>query len=126
MKKFNLEKALSGEPVVTRDGRKVLKIAYFETLPNNNCVIAHIKGNLTATAFTKNGLFGDGVEARDLFMATKTVTKYVGWFEYEGNLNAVTGDSEQEVRDKFKNGKYILLSNGKSILLSIVPNTFEI
>ena len=33
MKKFNLEKALAGKPVVTRDGKKVLELKIFTYIP---------------------------------------------------------------------------------------------
>lgn len=71
LKQFDLEKALSGDPVVTRDGLEVTQVTLFECegqLP----VMAVIAGELEG--FTKTGEYFPTGEASgfDLFMKPKT------------------------------------------------------
>lgn len=81
MKPFDLQKAMAGEPVVTRDGREVLDLHYFkEAGDDGQCIAYHAKDSpLRATYISgncfKNGDHSDG----DLFMAPKTekLTIYV-------------------------------------------------
>lgn len=78
LKPFNLEAALRGEPVVTRDGRPVTQVTKFDAPNDPNPVIAVIDGE--TQSFTLAGTyFGQSKETEyDLFMATKTVKKE-GW-----------------------------------------------
>jgi hypothetical protein len=69
MKPFNLEKALAGEPVVTRDGREVTEIAYFHTKDSSEFnVVCIVKG--ISQWYTKEGNSAINIKTRnDLFMA---------------------------------------------------------
>ncbi len=74
MKPFNLEKALAGEPVVTRDGRKVIEIYCFDFNGKNIAtpVVAYIEQADALECFDKNGKWLDYRESdEDLFMAPK-------------------------------------------------------
>ena len=71
MKPFNLEAALRGEPVVTRDGRKVTQVTKFDVAPGADSVFAVIDG-LVFSFYCD----GSGLEAEstiDLFMAERTI-----------------------------------------------------
>lgn len=77
---FNLERALAGDPVVTRDGRKVLQIAYFPNMTEDRRVAVHIEGLNYLLVVSGNGIcfLGEKAEAEDdLFMASKTKTYWV-------------------------------------------------
>ena len=71
MKPFNLERALAGDPVVTRDGREVTEIYYFETCIKPYPVAAISNG--IVRVYTKRGsaLADDVPDPLDLFMAPK-------------------------------------------------------
>ena len=86
MEPFNLERALAGEPVVTRDGREVTEIHFFETCTKGYAVIAIIEGD--KFGFTNNGYYLDNsTEHRlDLFMKPKVVE---GWFNVHVNNNGI-------------------------------------
>jgi hypothetical protein len=79
---FDLEKALAGDPVVTRDGREVTEIHYFKTA--RECkIIAVINGNLRdfyedvfRLQMTKTDY--------DLFMKQKESNKL--WFNLYSNV----------------------------------------
>ena len=77
MKPFDLEKALAGEPVVTRDGRPV-KIAGYN--PDAN-VYSKITGwvNGEVKAWGSVGDFYSLTSGFDLFMAEKPKVKKEGW-----------------------------------------------
>lgn len=52
LKDFNRERALSGDPVVTRAGYKILNIVYFPEAPDNSKIIAVVQSkDDTATVF---------------------------------------------------------------------------
>lgn len=78
MKPFDLEKALAGEPVVTRDGQPVKIGAYNKDVAPNCQLVGWINGG--CYTWYSNGIFDSTLyESRnDLFMATKTVKKE-GW-----------------------------------------------
>ena len=69
---FNLEAAMRGEPIVTRDGRQAKFVAY-EPGSESYSVVSLIDGEIQT--HNEQGLFfNDGSECEDdLFMATKTI-----------------------------------------------------
>ncbi len=78
MKPFNLERALAGAPVVTRDGGKVLDIKKWKTMPVPHtypliCLVEQEDGIFTVT-YTLEGRYCKEVDSLyDLFMESKTV-----------------------------------------------------
>lgn len=73
-KPFNLERALAGDPVVTRNGMKVLNIAYLPDAPDNSkivCVIDSGHGYTNCITFYQSGSLWltDKEHNMDLFMA---------------------------------------------------------
>jgi hypothetical protein len=81
MKPFNLEQALKGKPVVTRDGRKVTEIKMNEIHKDYpvSAFIAQRDGKPCAWwAFSKDGMFNaNRVETEvDLFMADRQITPH--------------------------------------------------
>lgn len=77
MKPFNLQLALAGKPVVTRDGRKVAEIYHFKTLKSDYTVHASIDGY--NREYTTEGMYyNNGSESvADLFMEEPVVEKWV-------------------------------------------------
>jgi hypothetical protein len=73
MKRFNLKKALAGEPVVTREGYKVTGLQHYEDADQNDfCITALIHGNRKSVeTFRTNGSYNSCNEENlfDLFMA---------------------------------------------------------
>lgn len=105
-KPFNLQEALAGKPVVTRDGRKVLSIAQLPTLTTTRYTLfAHIDGDDYGKGFTADGLYIAGVTSSDdLFMAPNTLwlnlyraegaLAFSGWpYKTEGEANEAAGPS---------------------------------
>lgn len=81
MKPFDLEKALSGEKVVTRSGLEITNIAWFESYrqPNQKHLLVVVEGDILF--YKKDGIH-HGNHAFDLFMAPKTETFWVGVRRY--------------------------------------------
>ena len=71
MKPFNLDKALAGEPVVTRDGQKIIEIHYFKYVKTKFPLVVHIENNSSVDHYTINGKWTEDFENEnlDLFMA---------------------------------------------------------
>lgn len=70
MKPFNLEEALAGKPVATRDGRKITAIYHFTESKSIFSVVAHIEKSYSVDLFTVNGKWEEGLDNQiDLFMA---------------------------------------------------------
>lgn len=98
MKPFNLQEALAGKPVVTRDGRKVTEIKHFKTATDSyQDVVAVVAGRIQE--FTLSGSFysmGGALSTYDLFMdstqKTGWINLYKGKDQYSsGNLHVHTG-----------------------------------
>lgn len=78
MKPFNLERALAGDKVVTRDGREVSELRFLQSVsPNGYCVVAVIDGD--PFLFLQNGKI-TSINHFDLFMAPKTVKRWVNFY----------------------------------------------
>lgn len=68
---FNLEAALAGDPVVTRDGRAVTQLTLYD-IPSTFKVVAVVDGQLESFSINGKSLFGiDVISKNDLFMAPK-------------------------------------------------------
>lgn len=78
LKPFDLERALAGDPVITRSGAKVLDIYHFKKSTASRPVVVTIEGLHGEFALRKEGVrWDDGKEDdNDLFMAPKIVTYY--------------------------------------------------
>lgn len=75
LKKFDLEAALRGEPVVTRGGRRVVEIHLFDYLPAERCVVAVVIDEKKAKNNWVTFCNREGVNwssfGMDLFMASR-------------------------------------------------------
>ena len=100
LKPFNLEKALAGEPVVTRDGRQVTDIAIFNSLNDERNTFAVIDGQFYQ--FTKNGKYSryENMDyCLDLFMTPKIIKKS-GWLNvYPNNTVGFLVHPTKEIAD---------------------------
>jgi hypothetical protein len=118
MKPFNLEDALAGKPVVTRDGVKVEQINLFTGSTHMFPLFAVIDGRITS--FNENGRENMYNESKnDLFMVTEKITKWVNVFRvaYEDRYNVGDMyDTEEKAKEMGKNVD----------LIATVPITFEI
>lgn len=82
MKPFNLECAIAGDPVITRDGRAVIDIHHFKHDKSNLCLCAHIEGEPSPDWFLASGRDNLSEEdPNDLFMAPKKRTVYMNVME---------------------------------------------
>lgn len=79
MKPFNLERALAGDPVITRDGKKVVEVHRWKTLEDNGfALIALFEGDRFPTRYYLSGKnYRDINSNMDLFMAPRRTTKYI-------------------------------------------------
>jgi len=107
MKPFNLEKALAGEPVVTRDGRKINDLHFFHTL-TRDCKLYGVINN-SINAWTHEGKWlSTGVEQpEDLFMAEPE--KWINVYYSEEREQAWCGgvyEYEKEAKENSKKANY--------------------
>ena len=114
MKPFELSLACKGEPLVTRNGKKVSQFHYFDAPNSEYQIYAVIEGEIYS--FTKNGKFHDD-DLRygfDLFMSDPLPKKYT--------INIYQGDKEPfcgllcEEKNNEVNTNYPLI---KTILVKI-------
>lgn len=82
---FNLSRALYGDPVVTREGRKVLEI-HCMAKDVKHPVIAIIEDYGDSMQFTKSGMVIHNTEVYDLFMAPKTEKRWVNLYYTNGYI----------------------------------------
>jgi len=75
MKPFNLEEALAGKPVVTREGRKVLQLHCFKNISKENeCISVIIEGYNSIRNLYENGRYLETQDhPNDLFMAEEKI-----------------------------------------------------
>lgn len=115
MEPFNLEKALAGDPVVTRTGENVTQIHLFDAKDMQGAhacypVYGILKGRVTS--FTEKGTYNikEGNDF-DLFMKPKVIEGWINIYEEQGILwTSVAHDSEEEAKEKIlsiMSAKYI-------------------
>jgi hypothetical protein len=102
MKKFNLEKALAGEPVVTRDGRPVTQLTLFE-IESNFPLKGVVDRNFST--WTKKGFFHDVKKDHpyNLFMYEEKKSVWINVYQgnYSKHLSVVAHCSlEQAIEHK--------------------------
>jgi hypothetical protein len=108
MKKFNLEEALAGAPVVTRDGREVSQLTLFDCLSVYR--LYGVVGGLVME-WTKEGRHDIRYDKhqRDLFMKPKKVERWINIYtsptdyRWSGNLYL----SEEEAAEANRGGRSI-------------------
>lgn len=85
MKPFNLEEALSGKPVITRDGKKVTHIRYFPELEGKSEPVSGVVDNESIETFESDGKYLKGHSGSmfdyDLFMDVEKVSGYVNVYQ---------------------------------------------
>lgn len=120
MKPFDLEAAKRGEPLVTRDGRKVIDLHHFEKDQSDMCLCVHIAGEGSPDWFRANGRkYGSEDSEEDLFMAPKTRKVYVNIYtSTHGESNAWHHNSEEVARSRAK-------TTGRTVLAVAVPIEIE-
>lgn len=101
MKPFDLEAAKRGDPIVTRDGRKVTFVGHIPEAGPTFRVLAFIEGNDRATTYYECGAYTKiNQTSIDLFMGTRKRTVYVNlWPISECYGNALWYDSIDEARN---------------------------
>lgn len=110
MKQFNLQAAIEGSPVVTRDGRKVTEIHLFYTASTTHPLHACIDKKIYQ--FTKDGTaYMDRASHLDLLMEEPIVVGWVNIYYQNITGNMWTGDVwptyEQAVNTKEDSLNYI-------------------
>ena len=104
MKPFNLEEALAGKPVVTRDGTPVTIIKeYTRPFLTERPVLAIIHGDShdVHSIYPITGVFNaEENDPDDLFMATKTITR---WFNVypDPDQNTINLFNSKEDADQY-------------------------
>lgn len=77
MKPFDLDKAKSGHPLITRDGRKAKFIAHVPECDNRYKVLGYVDGFALIDSYTEQGtVLYNEPHSRDLFL---TAEKKTGW-----------------------------------------------
>lgn len=119
MKPFDLERALAGDPVITRGGEEVDEIFFSEKSGVHHPVLAHIKGHFGFKAFYKDGRHcGEQVREGkyDLFMAPKITRMWINIYRdchgnyYSGHPINTTEEAEEIAsRNKRKMVKTVLV-----------------
>jgi len=89
MKPFNLDEALAGKPIITKDGQKVTELTRF-SLTQKNCLIGVI--DKTLYSWTIDGKFTSRDESgMDLFMAPESKFLWINlWQQLHENGNYKT------------------------------------
>jgi hypothetical protein len=103
MKPFNLEKALAGEPVVTRDGKPVTQLVMFEAIEEDGYVLYGVLNNKLLN-FLDSGKYQKSItdDPKDLFMAEpeQWVNVYYNKEKGEGWVGLGSYASEKEAIER--------------------------
>lgn len=100
-KPFDLNKALAGEPVVTRDGREVRELHRFKTANRGYELVGLVDGNLRS--WFKSGAFThDGISQEDLFMKAPLLEIWVNIYQEGDSIWVGTPFPSEEAANSAK------------------------
>jgi hypothetical protein len=111
MEKFNLERALAGEPVITRNGKEVTQLVYFHDVIHKDCVYGVIGNQIKNWCIDGKFFHDDPREfGADLFMKPKENAIWVNVYK-RGDGALVVGafpfKSEAEAKEKSLGSNYL-------------------
>jgi hypothetical protein len=109
MKPFNLEKALAGEPVVTRIGEEVTQLHLFNASITDYPLVGVLKDQIIHWCKNGKAYTTGGNSHLDLFMAPKVIEGWVNVYQ-EGDCIWLGSchESEKAAKDTIaKDGTYI-------------------
>lgn len=109
MKPFNKERAIDGDPVITRSGKKVTELKFFNEADYDGIsIVAKVKGlagNCRICHFREDGTYLYNDKDIDLFMAPKKTRGWIGVYKEAIKTRSIFTTicffNEQEARDKF-------------------------
>jgi hypothetical protein len=108
MKPFDLQKALAGEPVVTKQGDKIIQLHYFSNLGSEFKVIVHKEHSFSIDTYKINGMYGERESQLDLVMEYQERWANIYWDDI--SLKAYIGDiiysTEEEAKENGKGANY--------------------
>ena len=90
LKPFNLEQALAGAPVMTREGRKVVRIFYAEEACENSQVICVFETGVVFPYY-KDGTYTNSSSVHELVMAPTKKEGYVVMFHNNSQKDFIVG-----------------------------------
>jgi hypothetical protein len=90
LKPFNLEQALAGAPVMTREGRKVVRIFYAEEACENSQVICVFETGVVFPYY-KDGTYTNSSSVHELVMAPTKKEGYVVMFYNNSQKDFLVG-----------------------------------
>jgi hypothetical protein len=110
LEKFDLEKALNGSKVVTRDGKEVKELTKFESLNNGYPLIGVVDGSIRT--WTRQGIFNDlheGESDADLFIAVEPKSIWVNVYHNQDTIETGANYTTLEAakRSMHQNMQYI-------------------
>lgn len=105
MKPFDLQRALAGDKVVTRDGREVTQLQSFNC--HGDCLAGVVNSELLTWGKNANFLESRAPHRLDLFMAPKTFKRWVNFYD-NGAIFAC--HSEKEAKQWVYGGRAIAIA----------------
>jgi hypothetical protein len=107
MEKFDLERALAGDLVCTKDGNEVTQLTYFRETKDLFSVVGVLEGEVCG--WQTNGRFLETKESsKDLFMKPKENAIWINLYKNENGSLYVTGvfysneESAKKSSDEFR------------------------
>lgn len=120
-KQFNLEAALAGDKVITRDCKTVTQIVKFNTSPYaTHSVRAVVNGQIQAYRTDGSFFSSTNPSSNDLFMAQKERTVYLNVYAYGGTIDLFPHNTEAAADEAARaNGKTRINVGGKALPVTI-------
>jgi hypothetical protein len=82
MKEFNLEEALAGKPVLTRNGKNITELYFFKNSDVCEPLFGMVEGDKDVFSWNKDGIFNTYQKSGfDLFMAPEKKSIWVNVYE---------------------------------------------
>lgn len=116
-KPFDLNKALAGEPIVTRDGREVKELHQFKTAKSGDALAGVINGSVF-TWFSSGAYRADGFSDEDLFMKETPLEVWYNLYQEGDRIWVGNPFSSEETANRSKGGDTYGLQYVKTIKIT--------
>jgi hypothetical protein len=124
MRPFNLEEAKAGKPVVTRDGRDAVILA-FDISGSYPMLGYYISSGCKKEAtWDYDGNFYQGNDSRDLFMKSETNLRFINLFRNGHDNKLFSVEIHTTLQDAEKEAKGIIYATADKFIVTI-PITWE-
>jgi hypothetical protein len=106
LEKFDLERALSGDPVITKEGKEVTQLTCFKDVLHRDCVYGVVSNQVQCWEIDGSYFLNESDSKHNLFMKPKENTIWVNVYKNISGKLYTNGQFDSEQQAKLHSGDW--------------------